>query len=229
MIENSEGSATLTQDAKFVIIGLGSLGQSLALALLERGRDVLGIDRDPVLARRLSSRLPCRVLDATDEAAWREVNIAAYDAAIVTIRSDFESNLLATVTLKRLGVPYIVSRTTKDYQREILIQAGADRVVEPESDAGLRLARELTTPVGSKRLTVEPSRYISVVEVPPSRQGKTLDDLLLPSGLEITVLAIQRGDESLVQPPADTILLDGDLLVVMANTEATGVSFLNQI
>lgn len=220
MVKSSVPGTSTKQDAKFAVIGLGRAGQSLALALLERGCNVLGIDRDALLVQRLSSKLPCVVLDATDEAALREVNVSAFDTAIVAIRSDFESNLLATVALKRLGVRQVIALAAKDYQREILTQAGADRVVEPESDAGRRLARELTAPDKREQIAVGASHFIVALEAPPSLVGQTLVELLLSNDLEISVLAIQRGDASLVQPPRNTVLLDGDILVVLANNKA---------
>ena len=204
----------------FAIIGLSRFGESLALALLEHGCDVLGIESNSLLVQRLSPKLPCVVLDATDEAALREVDISTFDAVVVAIGSDFESNLLTTVALKSLGVRHVVSLTTKEYQREILLRVGADQVVEPEAEAGRRLARELTTPDEREQMALGPSHYVATVAVPPSLAGQSLSELSRQEGLQVTVLAIQRGDVSLPSPAADTVVLGGDLLVILRRGNA---------
>lgn len=205
---------------KFAIVGLGRFGQSLALALLERGCNVLGIDRDEVLVNRLSSKIPCVAADATDEDALHELNISTFDVVVVAIGTDFESNLMATVALKNLGARHVVCQSRADYERKILLRVGADRVVVPEQDAGRRLARELMAPAQQEQLPLGPDRSIVTFRVSETQAGKSLPQLNQKSLQEITLLAIQRDGEPLVQPAADTVLVEGDLLVVLGTNEA---------
>lgn len=208
------------KEVHIAIVGLGRFGESLALALAELGCQVLGIDRDEVLVNRLSPEIPCIVADATDEDALREVNVPTFDAVVVAIGTDFESNVMATVTLKNLGARYIVCQSAAEYEGKILLRVGADRVVAPEQDAGRQLARELATPGPGERLTLGPGHSVVTFTVPETLAGKSLAQLGQRPLLEITVLAIQRDDESLVQPTADTVLLESDLLVLLGSNEA---------
>ena len=206
---------------EFAVIGLGRFGTSLALTLMESGYTVLGVDNDPHLVQRLSSLIThAAVLDATDEEALQEVEIGSFDTAVVAIGADFESNLLATVALKSLGVRQVISKALTDRQREILLRVGADRVVQPEYDAGRRLAEELMVPAMLERLPLGPEHGVAEMVVPRALTSQSLAQSDLRQRLGITVLAIKRGNRILVSPQGDTVLLEGDLLVVLGSNEA---------
>ena len=208
-------------DAEFAIVGLGRFGTSLALALMENGHSVLGIDADPVIIQRISSDITYAVsCDATDEEALREVNITAFDTVVVAIGVDFESNLLVTAALKSVGVHHVISKAVTSRQREILLRVGADRVVLPEHDAGRRLAEELMAPAVLERVHLGPDYSVAEVQLPSSLAWQTLAQLDLRRRMGITVLVIEREERLLVSPPADTVLLEDDLLVVLGANDA---------
>jgi len=209
------------RDSDIAVIGLGRFGTSLALTLTAHGYTVLGIDRDPQLVQDISTEIAhAAALDATDEQALREVEITAFDTVVVAIGSDFESNLMATVALKHLGIRQIISKALSGRQREILLQVGADRVVQPEHDAGRRLAEELLSPAMLERLPLGPEHGVGELYVPPSLVGQTLADLRLRERHGVTVLVIKRNEKLLVAPHGDDTLRRGDLLVVLGSNEA---------
>jgi trk system potassium uptake protein TrkA len=203
------------------VIGLGRFGTSLALALVESGYSVLGIDQDAELAQRLVDDLTqIVILDATDEDALREVDIASFDTVIVAIGADFESNLLTTVSLKHLGVRYVISKAVTNRQAEILLRVGADEVIQPEQEAGRRLAQQLTVPAVLARLHLGPQHDIVELMTPSSIAGKSLQELDLRRRMGVTVLLIKRDNDLIVSPRADTPLLESDLLVAVGSNEA---------
>lgn len=206
---------------EFAVIGLGRFGTSLALALVESGYAVLGIDHDAELVQRLVDDLTqIVILDATDEDALREVDIASFDTVIVAIGADFESNLLTTVSLKHLGVRYVISKAVTNRQADILLRVGADEVIQPEHDAGQRLAEQLTVPAVLARLHLGPQHDIVELMTPSSLAGKTLQELDLRRRMGVTVLLIKRDNDLIVSPTADTPLLESDLLVAVGSNEA---------
>jgi trk system potassium uptake protein TrkA len=208
-------------DTEIAVIGLGRFGSSLAITLTSHGFTVLGIDQDPQLVQDISTEIAyAAALDATDEDALREVEITAFDIVVVAIGSDFESNLMATVALKHLGMPRIICKALSNRQREILLKIGADRVVQPEQDAGRRLAEELFAPAMLERLPLGPEHGIGELFVPDWLVGKTLAQSRLRERHGITVLVIKRDDTLLVSPAGDTILRSGDLLVVLGSNQA---------
>lgn len=205
---------------EFAVIGLGRFGTSLALALMESGHTVLGIDRDAQLVQRLVDDLTQAViLDATDENALREVDIGSFDIVIVAIGADFESNLLATVSLKSLGVRHVICKAVTGRQAEILLRVGADEVVQPEHDAGRRLAEKLAAPAVLERLPLGPEYSVMELVAPDPFVGKNLVELDLRNQMGVTVLLVERGNQLIVSPPADTIIQEHDLLVVLGRNE----------
>lgn len=208
------------QPAEYAIIGLGRFGASLARALMRSGNHVLGVDSDPQLVQRLSDELThVAILDATDEDALREIDIPSFETVIVAIGADFESNLLATVALKNLGVPTVISKAVTRRQRDILLKIGADRVVQPEYDAGRRLAEELLAPTVLERVHLGPDYSVVELVAPDSLVQQTLAQTDLRARMGVTVLVVKRGEQLLVSPPADTILLPGDLLLVLGSND----------
>ncbi len=209
------------------IIGLGRFGASLARALMEYHYNVLGIDQDANRAQNLADELThVAILDSTNEDALREIDIMAFDTVIVAIGADFESNVLTTATLKNMGIPYVISKAVTRRQRDILLRVGADRVVQPEYDAGRRLAEEMVAPTVLERVHLGPDHSVAEIVVPKSLTSRTLAQVDLRSRMGITVLLIKRGDQLIVSPAADTILLEGDLLLVLGSNEEL-VSFSN--
>ncbi|MCB0061821.1 MAG: NAD-binding protein, partial [Caldilineaceae bacterium] len=129
---------------EFVVIGLGRFGTSVAETLVNYGHNVLAIDHDLHRVQALSTTLPhVMQLDATNIDALRQAGVDNFSTGLVCIGSDFESNILATVLLRRLGVNYVIAKARTRTQKEILLQVGVDQVILPEHEAGVRLARRL--------------------------------------------------------------------------------------
>jgi trk system potassium uptake protein TrkA len=199
----------------YVVIGLGRFGASLALKLMELGHSVLAIDRDRDLVQQMSDEITQTVaLDATDEDALRAIGIEEFDTAIVAIGNDFESNLLITVLLKEIGLPYVICKALNERQKSILLRIGANQVVLPEHEAGIRLARQLSMPLVTGRFELEPGISISEFRCPEALAGRSLGELDLPGRFGISVLVI-KGARLRSSPSEDEVLNAGDILLVM--------------
>lgn len=135
--------ARRNQKPGFAVIGLGRFGTSLALGLVERGHNVLGIDRDREHIQRLADESTQVVaLDATDEDSLQAVDITSFDTVVVAIGTNFEANLMTTLALKSLGVRHIVCKALTPRQQTALLAVGAGHVVLPEHESARRLASE---------------------------------------------------------------------------------------
>jgi trk system potassium uptake protein TrkA len=205
---------------EYVVIGLGRFGASVAVTLASYDYNVLAIDEDKDRVQALSTSLPNILqLDATNIDALREAGVDAFDAGIVCIGTDFESNILATVLLRKLGVRRVVAKARTRTQRDILLQVGADEVVLPEHEAGIRLARRLAA--GNVIDYLEVSNEVGVVEVvaPPSFWGHTLAETDLRQRYGLNAMAVRRGDELIVIPSGDFGIEENDVLVVLGKLE----------
>jgi len=206
--------------SEFVVIGLGRFGTSVATTLVEHGRSVLAIDSDQNRVQHLSTILPhVMALDATNVDALRQAGVEHFDTGLVCIGTDFESNLLAAVLLQQLGVKRVIAKARTRTQRDILLRVGADEVILPEHEAGIRLGRKLSA--GHLVDYLEVSNDVGVVEIlaPPSLWGRTLSESSLRQRFGLTVMAVRRGDDLIVSPSAKFRIEEHDLLVVLGRIE----------
>jgi len=162
-----------TKDKEFAIIGLGRFGGSLARRLETLGHPVLGIDIDPRTVKEIADELTeAVVLDAMDEEALQQVDITAFQTVVVAISDNFEANALITSTLKKLGIPHVISVCNTDRHREIILRIGAERVVVPDDESGYQLADELSIPGMLERLHLSQDYSLIEIKLPQGLIGK---------------------------------------------------------
>jgi trk system potassium uptake protein len=209
---------------QFVVVGLGRLGISMVGTLDSLGHEVLAIDKREDVIQRLTDELPNVHLvatDATDEATVRGLNVEGFDAAAVMIgENHIEAGILATATLKELGVPRIVARATGGIHARVLEKVGADRVIQPEREIGEQLARTMASPVLLDYVDLGEDEALIEAQVPRAWLDKSLAELDLSQKLGLTILALKPKGGPGSLPHADTVLHDGDVLVVGGSKKA---------
>jgi trk system potassium uptake protein len=219
VIERTNGLLTRKR-RQFVVIGLGRFGTSVARTLVDFGHEVLAIDADPNRVRHLSAELPNVVqLDATSAEALQQIGIENFDTGLVCIGSDFESNILATVLLLRAGVKRVITKARTRTQRTILENIGAHEVILPEQEAGTHLGQRLAFKHFIEYLEI--GKGIGIVEfrAPSELWGQSLVESNLRPRFGLTVIAIHRGEDVIVNPLADTRIEEGDILAVVGRIE----------
>jgi trk system potassium uptake protein len=212
----SLASRAIPETDEFVIIGLGRFGTSVARTLVSYGYTVLAIDRSSDRVQALSTVLPHVVqLDSTNLEALRQVGADSFEVGVVCIGEDFESNLLTTVLLLKLGVKRVITKARTNTQKEILERVGAHEVILPEHEAGVRLARRMAA--GHFIDYLEVSRDVGIVELvaPPFTWGKSLVQADIRNRFGLSVIAIQRDTELIVSPMPDFVIERNDVLVVL--------------
>ena len=203
---------------QFVVVGLGRLGISMVATLDSLGHEVLAIDNSESVIQCLADDLPNVHLvatDATDEDAMRGLNVEGFDAAALMIgENHIEASILATATLKEVGVPRIVARATGGIHARVLERVGADRVIQPEREIGEQLARTMASPVLLDYVDLGEDEALIEAHVPRAWLDKSLSDLDLSQKMGLTVLALKPKGGPGTLPYGDSVLHDGDVLVV---------------
>jgi trk system potassium uptake protein TrkA len=209
---------------QFVVVGLGRLGISMVGTLDSLGHEVLAIDKSEDVIQALADDLPNVHLvaaDATDEDAMLGLNIGGFDAAAVMIgENHVEAGILATATLKEVGVPRIVARATGAIHARVLERIGADRVIQPEREIGEQLARTMASPVLLDYVDLGEDEALIEAEVPKAWLEKSLAELALSQKMGLTVLALKPKGGPGSLPHGDTVLHEGDVLVVGGSKKA---------
>ena len=199
-----------------MVIGLGRFGSAVALELERLGHEVLAIDHSEELVNEIAPDVTHALqLDAADEDALRSAGAADFATAIVAISSDAEPSIFATMVLKRLGVRTVIAKAGSLLHGEILARVGADRVVFPERETGLRLAHSFSVPNVLDYLDIAPNFGIEKIRPPASFIGKSLGELDLVGRLGLTPIALRRGEQVFVNPARDERLADGDELILI--------------
>lgn len=205
---------------QFVVIGLGRFGTSVANTLYSLGNEVLAIDSNEDIVQSISDSVTHSVqLDATDENSLKALGIRNFDVAVITIGSNIQASTMVTLIVKELGVKYIIAKANSELHAKVLYKIGADRVVLPERDMGVRVAHNL---VSSNILDyIELSRNYSIAEIaiPKKWYNKTLNELSIRANYGINVVALKRGEEINVSPVAEDIVEEGDILVAIGSEE----------
>ena len=204
----------------FGVIGLGRFGYHVARTLVRGGAEVIACDVDEEKVREISEYVSLAyVLDATDAKALKESGIANVDVAVVSIGKNIEASILIVVQLKELGVKEIVAKAVNPLHGKVLEKLGVDRVVYPEKEMAIRVAHSLLAgefieeiPIGEKHSLFELKAFDFML-------GKTLRELDVRNRFGVSVLAIKRGENLIVNPMGDEKILPGDILVVLGTTE----------
>ena len=209
----------MASNKQFVVIGLGRFGESVAKTLYSLGHDVLVIDMDEDSIQEISDSVTHAVqMDATDESALKTLGLRNFDVAVVTTGSNIQASVMATLLVKELGVKYIIAKGQSDLHAKVLYKIGADRVVLPEKDMGVRVAHNLVSASILDFIELSPDYSIMELRVLNEWNGKTLKELKLRSNYGINIMAIKRGDDIDISPKAEDRLLEDDIIVAIGST-----------
>ncbi|WP_263866865.1 potassium channel family protein [Paenibacillus rhizovicinus] len=206
---------------QYAVIGMGRFGSSVAHELSELGFDVLAIDADEQKIQEVSNWVTHAVAaNSTDEEAMRSLGLRNFDVVIVAIGEDIQASILTTLILKELGVPELIVKAQNALHGKVLDKIGANKVVFPERDMGLRVAHHLISPNILEYIELSNDYGIVEMKAPSFTIGKNLMQLDIRARYKCNVLAIKRGpDDVNVAPYAEDVIMNGDLLVIVGKTE----------
>ncbi len=205
---------------QFAVIGCGRFGSAVAKTLYKNGYDVLAIDEDPDIVQHISEFVTHSAsIDVKDEAALRAVGMRNIDVAIVAIGSEIKASIMATLVVKELGVKYVVAKAQDELHAKVLYKIGADRVIFPERDMGVRLAYNLTSTNILDYIELAADYSIMEITAPEKWQDRSLMDINIRAKFGISVMAIKHGEDINVAPEANTVIHRGDVLVVVGSND----------
>lgn len=208
----------------FGVIGLGRFGFNVAKTLAEGGAEVIACDIDEEKVKQISELVhQAFILDATDEKALKESGIANADTVIVSIGENIEASILVVVQLMELGIKEIIAKAVNPLHGRILERLGVSRVIHPERDMAIRLAHSLLVGGFIEEIPIAENYSIFEMKPPQRLHNKTLKELDLRRKYDMTVLAIKRGDKFIVNPSAEEVIVQDDILVVLGRREKIGV------
>ena len=203
----------------YAVFGLGRYGTAVARELVENGMEVIAVDAEERIVNDAASYLPmCKCADVTDAEVISRLGIGSIDTVIVCMASNLESSVMAITLCKEAGVKTVIAKCSNEMQQKILLRVGADQVVFPENESGIRLAKNLLSSGFIDMISL--SKDVSVVEIDVKDEwrGKNLIELDLRKKYGFNIVAIKNGENVNVNIDPKQGLDADSSLIVIANT-----------
>ena len=204
----------------YAVFGLGRYGRAVASELESRGAEVIAIDSDPATVEDAAPLVTvCKCADITDRKVIDQLGIANVDTVVIAMASNLEASVMATMLCKEVGVPMVIAKCSNEMHRQILLKVGADRVVFPENDSGVRLARNLLSAGFIDMMELSGKVALVELEVRDEWAGKSLVELNLRSRYSMNVVALRDGQGVSTRVDPNTPLRKDQTLIVIADTD----------
>jgi len=201
---------------QFAIIGLGRFGLSLVKELHRMGLDILAVDLDKNKVNLARDYATYAVeADSTDEQVLKTLGIRNFDVVVVAIGENVQSNILTVILLKDMGVPMVVAKAQNHLHGRVLEKIGTDLVIYPERDMAIRVAHSLVTKSVLDHINLSSEYSILEIITPNLFVGKTIRENNIRKKHQVSVIAIKRGEEIIVNPTPEETILAKDILVVL--------------
>ena len=207
---------------QIAILGLGRFGRALARTLVEMGHDVMGVDANEAVVEKMAPVLTnCVQADVMDEQTLLSLGVTNFDIVVVGIgNSDMQASIVTTLMLKEMGVEHVVCKVSSNKHARILLKLGADRVVYPERDMGMRFAHSIAQSDVLEFIELSEEYSMMEINAPKYLIGKSLKESDVRSKYNINIVAIKRGKKIMVNPSPDAVLEQGDVLLAIGETKA---------
>lgn len=198
------------------VFGLGRYGRAVAKELTDSGATVLAVDSDLRIVDDLAEDFPlCKCADITDPAVIRQLGIANFDVVVIAIAENFESSVMATMLCKEVGVETVIVKCSNESHCNILKKIGADVVVLPEHESGVRLAKNILSSGFVDIVDISDDISILEITVKPEWEGKTLRELELRKNYSFNVIALENnGTIDIVLNPDSIIEKEMKMIVI---------------
>lgn len=204
----------------YAIFGLGRYGIAVARELVNNGMEVIAVDADEKIVNAAANELPiCKCADITDPDVIHQLGISNADVVIIAMANNLEASVMAVTLCKELGIKTIIAKSANEMHQKILTRVGADKVVFPENESGIRLAKNLLSSGLVDMVSLAKNVSMIELDVKPEWLGKNLIELNLRKKYSVNVVALRKGESVSVDIDPHAPLQADDKLIVIANTE----------
>jgi len=208
---------------RFVIVGLGNFGASVAETLHAIGHDVAALDRDAERVDQMA-RIVSRagVGDGTDLRTLRRIGAEDADAAVISTGDNITASALTALVLRDLGIEELYVKVVSHDHARLIEKIGVTETIFPERESGIRLGKRISSTSLLNYVQLGPDYGIQEMAVPEEWVGRTLRDLQLPRTHGISVVAVHDVlmDAIYPVPDPDALLKDSDALLVAGSDKS---------
>ncbi len=205
----------------YVVFGLGSFGYSVAETLADCGYEVMVVDKGSDPIQSISPKVTYAVkADVTDTGTLEALDISQFDVAVVAFTQDMNASIMATLYAKECRIPKVVAKAVTALHATVLRKVGADEVVFPERDMGVRVAQNLVAGGMVDFLELSDEYRLTEIRVPSRWAGHSLNSLDVRRKYNLNVIAVKDGEEVSMNIDPQQKLEGHQSLVVMGDNES---------
>lgn len=218
---------------KVIVFGLGNFGMSLSLSLTETGNEVIGIDKNMEKVNLVKDKISHAIcMDSTNELAFDAVPLKDADKVVVAIGENEGAAIITTAIIKKLSDVKIISRALSPIHDTVLEAMGIYSIIHPEQESADRLTKQINFKSTLENYQLDDNFTISEVLAKPEFFNKSLQELDTIDKYHLTLITIIRKrekrnligkktikKESIGRPLPETVIEEGDILVVYGNNK----------
>jgi len=203
----------------YAVFGLGRYGIAVAKELVKSGVEVLAVDMDEEIVNEAVTEIPiCKCADVTDSEVLKQLGISDIDVVVISMATNLEASVMATMLCKEMGVKTVIAKCASEMNCKILSKVGADRVIFPENESGIRLARNLLSSGFSDILELSDDVSMVELDVRPEWENKNLLELDLRKKYSINIVSVIDDGKVTVNIDPEKPLKKNMRLIVIADT-----------
>jgi len=207
----------------YAVFGLGRYGTAVARELVENDMEVIAVDAEQKIVNDAAAYLPvCKCADVTDSEVISRLGISNIDTVIICMASNLEASVMAVTFCKEAGVKNVIAKCANEMQQKILLRVGADKVVFPENESGIRLAKNLLSSGFIDMISLSKDVSMVEIDVKDEWRGKNLIELNLRKKYGINIVAIKKGETVTVNFNPEQPLEAETTLIVIATIAKLG-------
>jgi trk system potassium uptake protein TrkA len=207
-------------DKQYAVIGLGRFGLSVCKELQSSGAQVLAVDIDEERVKEAATFVSQAIVaNCTSEETVKELRLDDYDMVMVSIGSDVNSSILTTLVVKESGAKAVWVKANDKFHGKILSKIGADHIIMPERDMGIRVARKMLDRRVLEFIDLGSGLAMTEIVIGSNFLGKKLGDLKLCKENGVEVLGFKRGPNLTKAPELDVSLEIGDVVIIAGPKE----------
>ncbi|MCG9690539.1 MULTISPECIES: potassium channel family protein [Vibrio] len=207
-------------DKQYAVIGLGRFGLSVCKELQSSGAQVLAVDIDEERVKEAAAIVSQAIVaNCTSEETVKELRLDEYDMVMVSIGSDVNSSILTTLVVKESGAKTVWVKANDKFHGKILSKIGADHIIMPERDMGIRVARKMLDRRVLEFIDLGSDLAMTEIVIGSKLLGKQLRDLKLCKEIGVEVLGFKRGPNLTKAPELDISLEIGDVVIIAGPKE----------
>lgn len=203
------------------VIGLGRFGKKLACTLYDMGTDVMAVDKNPEIVASVSGNVTFAIeADVVNPDVVKGLGLSEMDIVVVAMGSDLTASIMSVMISKEQGVPYVMAKASDERMGQILRRVGADKIIYPEEETGLRTARILTSDSFLEFFDIDDNLCLLEIKPKPEWIGKNLIELNLREKYRVNVVAVKDHSEmrSFIDPTRP-LEEDTELLVILEKSD----------